>query len=160
MERVRTALYRCHVHIVGDGPLREDLEDYTVRNNLDSVTFHGWQNQKAVHALLSSSDIYFTTTLKEGGSWALFEAASHRLPIVCLKVNGPDMIVSEHSGIKVPVYNRDKREVQSDLVKALVDLKEEGSFAKRLGEVNYSTVKNNFSWSSMINDVFSKYGGV
>ena len=88
--------------VVGDGPERDALEQARDALGLDEVEFLGKLPGPRVLAELRAADTYFSTTAKEGGTWAFFEAIASLLPIVCLKVNGPDMIVGDGCGIKVP----------------------------------------------------------
>ena len=94
--------------VVGDGPERDALEQARDALGLDEVEFLGKLPGPRVLAELRAADIYFSTTAKEGGTWAFFEAIASLLPIVCLKVNGPDMIVGDGCGIKVPPDDYDE----------------------------------------------------
>jgi len=83
-------------YMVGDGHERKKLEAFCKENNLEeNVVFTGRVPREKVFEYLSQSDIYFSTTFKEGGTWAFFEAVAIGLPIVCLKISGPDMIVAD-----------------------------------------------------------------
>jgi len=86
--------------IIGDGPERDRLEALRDQLGLDEVSFVGKKPSDVVYDMLRTSDIYFSTTMKEAGTWAFFEAIANHLPVVCLKVNGPDMIVGDGCGIK------------------------------------------------------------
>ena len=112
----------AQLEIVGDGPLMKDLVNLVnVMNLTDSVKFSGWLDKMGVQRKLSVSDVYFSTTLKEGGSWSFFEAAANALPVVCFKVNGPDMIVNDKGGFKISL-NQSKQQViaeASDRLKQL-----------------------------------------
>ena len=84
------------LHIIGDGPERERLEDAVdnleIRNR---VIFHG--HRKDIAAFLSTADIFVLPSLYEGFPNALIEAMS--VPLACVSSNciaGPSDII-DHS---------------------------------------------------------------
>ena len=142
--------------VVGDGPERTRLEALRDQLGLDEVEFQGKKSSEDVYSALRQSDIYFSTTMKEGGTWAFFEAIANQLPIVCLKVNGPDMIVGEDCGIKVqPV---DHVATRDGLANGLLDLAENPSLRAGLADKALAHVEASFTWervSQTINACYS-----
>jgi len=108
-------------YIVGDGYERESLETFCKINDLDSdVVFTGWISREKVFEYLSQSDIYYSTTFKEAGTWAFFEAVAMGIPVACLKISGPNMIIADGCGIKVEPNN--PNDVIDNLSKGLYEL--------------------------------------
>lgn len=92
--------------VVGDGASKNQLMNFCIDNDIHKqVTFTGWIDRENVFEYLSNSDIYFSTTFKEGGTWAFFEAVALELPVVCTKISGPDMIVGDNCGFKIEPDN-------------------------------------------------------
>jgi glycosyltransferase involved in cell wall biosynthesis len=88
--------------IVGDGPLRPDLE--AVANDLgveDLITFHGEKPKTAVAAILRRADVFVLPSLWENLPCALLEAMSTGLPVVATHVGGVPEVVDSHQGILV-----------------------------------------------------------
>lgn len=91
-----------HLNIIGDGPLRGELEQ-TVRNlKLDRhVTFLGMRHD--IPALLEDLDIFTLSSTTEGISITLLEAMASSLPIVATNVGGnPEVVVDGTTGFIVP----------------------------------------------------------
>lgn len=144
-----------HVTIIGDGPERARLEAIRDRLGLNEVEFIGKKSSAEVYSALQSADIYFSTTMKEGGSWAFFEAIACQLPIVCLKLNGPDMIVGDHCGIKVPP---DGHEAACEgLAKGLLQLADSPSLRADLAAKALHHVERNFTWDRVSAAIDSTY---
>jgi glycosyltransferase involved in cell wall biosynthesis len=143
------------VTVIGDGPERARLEALRDQLGLEEVEFVGKKSSDHVYRLLRSSDIYFSTTMKEGGTWAFFEAIANHLPIVCLKVNGPDMIVGDGCGIKV---QPDCLASATDgLASGLVELARSPSLRAELAAKAIVHVEKNFTWARVSQRVDSCY---
>jgi len=144
-----------HVTIIGDGPERARLEALRDQLDLTEVEFVGKKSSEDVYATLYASDIYFSTTMKEGGTWAFFEAIASHLPVVCLKVNGPDMIVGNNCGIKVaPDSTAAAREGLAD---GLLQLAEDPGLRERLSRAALQHVEATFTWDRVSATISQAY---
>ena len=143
-------------YIVGDGPEKNKLLKFVRENNLEKeVIFTGWLSKNEVFDLLSNSDIYFSTTLKEGGSWAFFEAILVGLPVVCLKVNGPDMIVPDDGGIKIEPDSTDK--IIEQMSESLYNLCINPDLRYRLNVNARKYLLHNMTWNNILNRIEKIY---
>lgn len=88
--------------LVGDGALRAELEAQAAALGLaTAVRFLGDRND--VRALLPGFDVFVLSSLSEGYSMALLEAAASALPIVATDVGGNREIVADGvNGLIVP----------------------------------------------------------
>jgi glycosyltransferase involved in cell wall biosynthesis len=143
------------VTVIGDGPERARLEELRDRLGLEEVEFVGKKSSEEVYEALRGADIYFSTTMKEGGTWAFFEAIANHLPIVCLKVNGPDMIVGDNCGIKVlPDGHANTRD---GLARGLVDLAEIPSLRADLAAKALAHIEATFTWAHALETIDTCY---
>ena len=86
---------QAELHILGDGPLRTDLESLSKRLELDrSITFHGASPNVA--EFLSELDVFILSSVSEGLPIAILEAMSAGLPIVSTRVGGICEVATEH----------------------------------------------------------------
>lgn len=93
-----------HLTVVGDGPLRADLEARAKALGLaDSVTFTGYLSTEEVAAQLDAADIFVLPSFSEGVPVVLMEAMAARMPVIGPKVAGVEELVEDGvSGFAVP----------------------------------------------------------
>ena len=93
-----------HGLIVGDGPLRNELQAYSKKHGLP-VTFTGFLNQRALPEAYAVSDI-LTITSKERETWGLVvnEAMASELPVIVSNESGcqPDLVLPGQTGERFP----------------------------------------------------------
>lgn len=86
--------YDVQAHIVGDGPLKDDLHALTRELNLkEHIKFHGALPNP--YAILQESDVFVLPSLSEGVSRASLEALYFGLPIVLADVDGNKDLVEK-----------------------------------------------------------------
>jgi glycosyltransferase involved in cell wall biosynthesis len=114
--------------IVGDGPLREELEKLAQSVNLGGkLHFAGFVSEVAV--ALAAMDIKVMASLTEGFPFALAEAMAAGKPVVVSNVGGmKDMVQQEENGLLVPPAN------SAALAAALGRLLKTPELCKRLGD--------------------------
>lgn len=134
---------RVRLVIVGDGPLRPELERLTKASGIESrVTFTGAQSD--IPGLISSFDVFALPSIGEGMPIVLLEAMVRGLPSVATAVGAnPDVIRDGQSGLLVPP--RATRE----LGQALQRLVSSQELRARLGEAARQRIVDEFSIQRM-----------
>ncbi len=91
--------------IVGDGPLRSDVENLVKDLKLEAhITFLGLRGDVA--KLLNAADAFVMSSAWEGMPRALLEAASTGLPVVATDVGGNgEVVIDGRTGFLVPPRN-------------------------------------------------------
>ena len=91
-------------YILGDGPLREELEMLAAKFQLkDKVYFLGYQVQAGVVQIFKESHLFFLPSVAEALPVVLIEAQAARLPVVATDVGSvAQVMVDHHSGFIVP----------------------------------------------------------
>ena len=105
-ELINKELKDTYLWIVGDGPLKNELMLFVKKNCLEkNVTFLGWQEN--LDEYFSEADIFALSSRREGFPYALIEAISFGLPVVCTDTQyGPKEILEDGKyGFLVPMYS-------------------------------------------------------
>ncbi|GAH32662.1 unnamed protein product [marine sediment metagenome] len=141
-----SSVQRMKFLIVGDGPLRQELEEYARRLGIQqNVVFTGWlEDLEKVYPQL---DIVTLTSLNEGTPVALIEAQAAACPCVATNVGGvTDVVEDGRSGFLVPPHDIDK------FIEALLKLLNNPELAKSLGEFGRERMKNKFNKTCLFRD--------
>jgi glycosyltransferase involved in cell wall biosynthesis len=142
--RDRGLAFECH--LVGEGPLRREIESRIERTGLGGrIRLHGGQPRPEVVRLLSRVDAavlasHFTRQGKrEGIPVALMEAMATGLPVVATRISGiPELVTCDHNGILVPP------EDAGALADALHRLAADPALRTRLGGAARRTIAQHF----------------
>lgn len=128
-----------HALFIGDGRLREELQDQVARLNLaQHVHFLG--NRHDVPELLAASDLFVLPSLWEGLAMALLEGMATGLPIVATEVSGTvQALVPNETGILVPPGDATK------LAEAIQEILSDPERAQAMGAAARQRVKAKFS---------------
>lgn len=126
--------------LVGDGPEREQAEQFVESNNLkDRVFFWGVRND--VKKILQGIDIFTLSSISEAASLTLLEAMACERPIVTTRVGGnPELVREGVDGLLVERGNSD------ECAKALLQLLDDPELARQLAESARQRVIENFDW--------------
>ena len=129
--------------VVGDGPLRAELEAGARRLGLgDRVVFAGVRED--VEELLPGLDALLFSSLREGLSMAMLEAMAAGVPVVATEVGGtPELITHGESGLLVPPGDPGR------LADALIGLLEDPAGADGIRQAARRRVEERFSLARM-----------
>lgn len=67
------------------------------------VTFHGRIPRDAVEALYASHDVFVFPSFREPAGGVLYEAMRHGLPVITAARGGPEFIIDDDCGLRLPV---------------------------------------------------------
>ncbi len=88
--------------IIGDGKLRSQLEQDTLKRGLSSQVIF-WGTRKPIFPILKALDFFLLPSLWEGFSLAILEAMAMGLPVIATKVGGAEeVITSGRHGLLIP----------------------------------------------------------
>lgn len=96
---IRKEKIPIHLHLIGDGILKKELENYIISNELnDCITLHGIKNNPYV--FINQSDCFILCSKYEGKSIALEEAKILLKPIVVTNfASAKDQIKNNETGL-------------------------------------------------------------
>jgi len=137
--------------VVGDGPLRPELERRAAERGITQYTkFLG--NRSDLRDLLECMDLYVQSSLWEGMSIALMQAMLRGLPVVATEVDGTLEIV-ENGKTGFLVQPGDSHGLAKSILSALSHRDETNQVAERGAEL----IRREFSVEKMVNSFDDMY---
>lgn len=94
------------LHIVGPGTDEENAMYKKMAVDMginEYVTFHGRQPNDVVQKMMREKDLFYFTSVFEGGPHVVLESITNNLPILCFDTCGQGVVVDEKIGLKVPL---------------------------------------------------------
>ena len=148
--RIRDTCPQAHLLLVGEGPLRSDIEAQArARQVEDNVHMLG--SRKDVDALLPALDVFVLASDTEGLSNAILEAQACGLPVVATRVGGNPDLVDDDRGVLVPARDPDA------MAEAVGALLRNPDLRNRMGAAARSRVVGHHSLESMTQAYASLY---
>jgi glycosyltransferase involved in cell wall biosynthesis len=137
--------------LVGDGPLRQQLEAAATRLGIaERVRFMGVRSDVA--DILRASDVFAMTSLSEAASLTLLEAMASELPVVVTAVGGnPELVRDGIDGLLVP------RRSSAGLARAVLRILGDSSMAAAMGRAGAERVRGQFRLDDTISRYFDLY---
>lgn len=143
LRQVRERVPEARLVLVGDGPLRSELEQIVVRLGLDSsVIFAG--NRPDVAAYMQASDMFVLPSEWEGLSIALLEAMACGLPVLVSDCDGNRELVTD--GLDGIVFPRGNEKVLAQKIETLLL---DTACAQRLAQAAVEKVQSQFRLESV-----------
>ncbi|NNG24206.1 TIGR03088 family PEP-CTERM/XrtA system glycosyltransferase [Massilia sp. ML15P13] len=135
---------RLRLVLVGDGPLRLQLEAQVAQNGLqDSVWFAGPRSDVA--PVMRSFSLFALSSIAEGTPVTLLEAMASELPVVSTAVGGiPDLVEHGVAGTLVPAA--DPRAMAA----AIAPYVRDRALARRHGAAGRARVEQQYSMQAML----------
>jgi len=149
--QVRERVSDATLVLVGDGPLRAELEAAARRYGVaDRVRFLGRRHD--AHRLAGCADLCVLASLTEGMPNALLEAMAAGRAVVATRVGGiPDLVEDGHTGLLVPPAQ------PAALAEALVALLLDPARRAQLGEAGRRRAQERFATERVTAEVTTTY---
>lgn len=149
-------LQRHELIIVGDGPLRAEMETKVNDRGLGSVIkFVGWKTQTEVSEYMQKSDIFAYPTIRELGAGALVEAMACKLTPIVVDYGASSELVDSDRGVKLKMAN--KEQITEELIIELESLVQDTERLKRLSSNAYKHAMDFYSWDVKANKTIQVY---
>ena len=158
LEAARTVLNEvpnARFLIVGDGPLRAELEQMAEELGIQHrVVFTGFLRDE-IPSLYASMDLLaFPSTYEPFGNVSM-EAMSFKMPVVASDTGGiPEVVLDGETGLLVPPRDPDS------LAKALLTLLKDKSLSQRMGAAGYKRVRGYFTRDRAVDELEEIYASL
>lgn len=143
------------LHIVGTGPLEQSWKVSAERLGITSLCrWHGMLPRAKSLAIIRQSDLMLFTSLQEGTPAVVLEAIQSGVPVICHDMCGFGTIVTEMSGVKIPVKGPERS--CRAFADAIVRVAKNPSILRRLSEGALKRA-NEIAWPNQTKVVLDCY---
>jgi glycosyltransferase involved in cell wall biosynthesis len=147
---------RLHLDIIGDGPMRQDLEALAAQLSLGgSVTFHGAVPHERVQDIAAQSNLLTFPSIREFGGGVVLEAMALGVVPVVVDYAGPGELVTPETGYKVPIGSREQ--VTEGLRRTLEAICADPSALAGKAKAARERVFTQFTWSAKAGQIAKIY---
>jgi glycosyltransferase involved in cell wall biosynthesis len=126
--------------VIGEGPLRQQLEELAKREASGRIVWHGFVNQSQMPGLLGAADAFAMPSEAEPWGLAVNEAMAVALPVVCSDAVGcaADLVRPGETGYQYPVGDL------ASLARCLDQLRANPDECKRMGRAGQELVLRDY----------------
>ncbi len=136
VKRLVSAGRQLRLRLIGDGPIRQDLEAMVTEQELrEQVIFEGSVNQEHILDLYNQTDVFVLASFAEGLPVSLMEAMMMEIPCISTHITGiPEMIRTGKDGILVAPSDT------TTLTDAIALLMDNSDLRRKIGEAGRQRV--------------------
>jgi glycosyltransferase involved in cell wall biosynthesis len=138
------------VHILGDGPLKEKMNRYILKNNLDNcVQLKGWVSKEELLKEYQSAHLQVISSMAEAMSIAALESLSAGVYLISTPVSGNTDIITDKINGEFFEF-RDARQLTQNIIDFKV-----GRFKVnyRVPDQSLINFRNKYDWSNIISQL-------
>ncbi|MCM8784726.1 MAG: glycosyltransferase family 4 protein [Candidatus Omnitrophica bacterium] len=138
---------------VGDGILKQELEDYAKKNNIEQkVIFTGLVPPEKIPEYVGIMDILVHTSLREGLPRAVAQGLAGGKPVVAFDVDGAkEIVINGETGFIVPPEN------VKLLKERIIYLLENSVISDKMGKKGQELIKRLFPVEKMVDEIEKIY---
>ncbi|MFV2003457.1 MAG: glycosyltransferase family 4 protein, partial [Paracoccaceae bacterium] len=119
------------------------------------IDFLGQVARDEVERLYASSDIFAFPSFREPMGGVFFEAMAYGLPVITAARGGPDFIIDDSCGIRIPVNTPDQ--FANDIAAAIRRLADDPKLRLKLGRGAQARLAGFGDWSEKARDLIGLY---
>ncbi|MEO1196941.1 MAG: glycosyltransferase [Pseudomonadota bacterium] len=150
---------RMTLDIIGDGPMRGDLEARAKTLGIaETVTFHGQLDHHAVQDVAAECHLMTFPSIREFGGGVVLEAMALGVVPVIVDYAGPGELVDDTTGYKVPIGSR--ADIIAAFQNTLTEIAEDPTAIKAKAAAARARVVQDFLWPSKAAQVRQVYDWV
>lgn len=145
---------QARLTMVGRGPDEQAWRKLASSLSIDDkIEWVPWIDRQNLPSLYLSHDLFLFPSLHDSGGLVVLEAMGHGLPVVCLDLGGPGVIVNDSCGVVVTTAGYGEEEVVGKVAESLLALAQDMKLRKKLAQGAIEHAKH-FTWGSLVSRIY------
>jgi glycosyltransferase involved in cell wall biosynthesis len=150
LAEVRRRVPAATLTLIGSGPDEQWLRDLASQCGVaDAVEFAGQLPRQRFLGSLQSYTALVFPSLHDSGGFVVLEALQNGVPVVCLDLGGPGVMVNASCGIVVPTADADEARVVDGIANAMISLARMLAADRQRLSAGAIARANELSWSRL-----------
>ena len=155
IDAIKKSKTNAKLKILGDGPLRNELEAYSKEQAPDKVEFLGMVKHAEVNQYYDAADIFILPSIRECGGAVVLEAMARGLPVIATNWGGPKDYITEETGFLVDPKSR--QYMVEEFSRIIDELSEHPDRRYQIGLAAINRINDNFLWDKKIQTILKIY---
>lgn len=146
--------------ICGTGNSKQNARYKQMANTFgisDRIKWYGNVDNREVHQLMRSADLFFFTSVSEDTSTVVLEALSNRLPVLCFDACGFGYVVNNSVGVKIKLSN--PPQAVCDFAEKIIFLYNNKNILQKMSD-NCMQRQQELSWSYKAEKMYKLYNSL
>jgi glycosyltransferase involved in cell wall biosynthesis len=123
MAQIKETFPEATFTVIGKGPAEKWLQTEAKKAGVtDAVVFAGRLPRPQLLDTLHSYTAFVFPSLHDSGGMVVLEALSQGVPVICLDLGGPGIVVNEYCGFVVPTVHASEGQVVTGIANAMIAL--------------------------------------
>lgn len=150
LAELRRVVPDARMTIVGSGPDEAWLRSLAERLGVaDAVDWIGWMSRDALDQVYADHDVFCFPSLHDSGGMVVLEALARGLPVVCLDLGGPGLMVDASCGRVIATRGAGERQVVEALGETFVMLAGDAARREALRHGALARVRE-YAWPAVV----------
>lgn len=139
-----------YLHIFGEGPERENLENLIHNNNMENnIILRGLCSRQEIANTLKKSSCFVLASQSETFGVAYIEALAMGVPVIATKCGGPETFVNSHNGVLVELNDQEALATKMQAMYSNIELYDRKSIS--------DNIKKQFSAQAVAEQILDVY---
>ena len=159
LAEARRTVPEATLTLVGSGPDERWLRALARRCGVaDAVEFSGQLPRQQLLGSLPGYTALVFPSLHDSGGFVVLEALQNGVPVVCLDLGGPGVMVNESCGIVVPTAGADEAQVVDGIANAMISLALMPTAERQRLSMGAIARANELSWPRLTESIVGRGG--
>jgi glycosyltransferase involved in cell wall biosynthesis len=155
IEAVAKCADNIKLTILGDGPLRRELEHYVQINGSNKVEMLGAVPHAKINQYYDNADIFVLPSVRECGGAVVLEAMSRGIPVIAVNWGGPADYVTADTGFLIEPKSREY--IVGKFAEAISLLASRPELRHQMGKAAIIRIKQHFLWDKKVGKMVEIY---
>ena len=122
----------------------------------DDIDWIDWVDQKELKRIYNNHDLLIFPSFHDSGGMVILESFAFGLPVICLDLGGPALMVNENCGRVIETKNRSPDEIVTQMYHAIVEIGSDPKLYENLSIGAQNRVKE-FDWDRIVGGVYKEF---